>query len=207
VDLCGFRTRGVRRSFVSRYGSWGGLGGELFRRSLLVLGHVAGIVAQHEHAALALPAIDGRVRHAMPDKEKPDRGHEKHPPRIPANQHFTDFRQPSRTRFARVSKLDRTPLSEPSPWPEEQAWDETCRSVPVRSAAAHKSWIPGEPATGVEPTTSGLGSRPFCGSAGGYAQGFGTRPSDRIRLEGSTFGAVRITGDPLPTPVTTCPRP
>ena len=61
---------------------------------------------------------DGRVRHAMPDKEKPDRGHEKHPPRIPANQHFTDVRQPSRTRFARVSKLYRTPLSEPSPWPD-----------------------------------------------------------------------------------------
>ena len=53
-------------------------------------------------------------------------------------------------------------------------------------------------------TTSSDG---FCGSVGGYGQVFGTQPSDRIRLEGSTFGAVRITGDPLPTPVTTCPRP
>ena len=51
-------------------------------------------------------------------------------------------------------------------------------------------------------TTSSDG---FCGSVGGYAQVFGTQPSDRIRLEGSTFGAVRITGDALPTPVTTCP--
>ncbi len=47
----------------------------------------------------------------------------------------------------------------------------------------------------------------FCGSVGGYGQVFGTQPSDRIRLEGSTFGAVRIGGDALPTPVTTCPRP
>ena len=53
-------------------------------------------------------------------------------------------------------------------------------------------------------TTSSDG---FCGSVCGYAQVFGTQPSDRIRLEGSTFGAVRITGDPLPAPVTTCPRP
>jgi hypothetical protein len=52
-------------------------------------------------------------------------------------------------------------------------------------------------------TTSGDG---FCGSVGGYAQVFGTQPSDRTRLEGSTFGAVRITGDALPTPVTACPR-
>src|SRR5262249_9103712 len=47
----------------------------------------------------------------------------------------------------------------------------------------------------------------FYGSVSGYGQVFGTQPSDRIRLEGSTFGAVRITGDALPTPVTTCPRP
>ncbi len=51
-------------------------------------------------------------------------------------------------------------------------------------------------------TTSSDG---FCGSAGGYAQVFGAQPSDRTRLEGSTFGAVRITGDTLPTPVTICP--
>ena len=47
----------------------------------------------------------------------------------------------------------------------------------------------------------------FCGSVAGYAQVFGTEPSDRIRLEGSTFGAVRITGNPLPTPVTARPLP
>src|SRR5262249_9031643 len=52
-------------------------------------------------------------------------------------------------------------------------------------------------------TTSSDG---FCGFVGGYAQVFGTEPSDRIRLEGSTVGAVRITGDALPTPVTICPR-
>jgi hypothetical protein len=45
----------------------------------------------------------------------------------------------------------------------------------------------------------------FCGSVSGYGQVFGTQPSDRIRLEGSTFGAVRIIGDALPAPVTTCP--
>jgi hypothetical protein len=54
--------------------------------------------------------------------------------------------------------------------------------------------------TGV--TTS---SDSFCGFVGGYAQVFGTQPSDRTRLEGSTFGAVRITGDALPAPATTCP--
>jgi hypothetical protein len=51
-------------------------------------------------------------------------------------------------------------------------------------------------------TTSSDG---FCGSIAGYAQVYGTNPSDRIRLEGSTFGAVRITGDVLPTAVTACP--
>ena len=51
-------------------------------------------------------------------------------------------------------------------------------------------------------TTSSDG---FCGNVGGYAQVFGTQPSDRIRLEGSTFGAVRITGDTLPSPVSACP--
>ena len=53
-------------------------------------------------------------------------------------------------------------------------------------------------------TTSSDG---LCGSVGGYGQVFGTQPSDRIRLEGSTFGAVRITGNALPTPMTICPRP
>ena len=54
--------------------------------------------------------------------------------------------------------------------------------------------------TGV--TTSSAG---FCGYVGGYAQVLLDQPSDRTRLEGSTFGAVRITGDALPTPVTACP--
>ena len=40
----------------------------------------------------------------------------------------------------------------------------------------------------------------FCGFVSGYAQVIGMSPSDRIRLEGSTFGAARITGDTLPTP-------
>src|SRR5438876_5766759 len=44
------------------------------------------------------------------------------------------------------------------------------------------------------------------GSVAGYAQVFGTQPSDRIRLEGSTFGAVRIIGDALPPPATACAR-
>ena len=55
--------------------------------------------------------------------------------------------------------------------------------------------------TGV--TTSADG---FCGSVGGYAQVYGIQPSDRIRLEGSTFGAARIIGDTLPSPTTACPR-
>jgi hypothetical protein len=42
--------------------------------------------------------------------------------------------------------------------------------------------------------------RRFLRSVGGYGQGFGTQPSDRVRLEGSTFGPVRLTGDALPTP-------
>ena len=56
--------------------------------------------------------------------------------------------------------------------------------------------------TGV--TTS---SDAFCGFVTGYAQVFGTAPSDRIRLEGSTFGAVRIIDDTLPAPVASCPAP
>jgi hypothetical protein len=44
----------------------------------------------------------------------------------------------------------------------------------------------------------------FCGAVGGYSQVFGSEPSDRIRLDGSTFGAVRITGATLPTPVAGC---
>ena len=44
----------------------------------------------------------------------------------------------------------------------------------------------------------------FCGIVSGYAQTFGFDPSDRIRLEGSTFAATRITGDALPEPVGSC---
>lgn len=51
-------------------------------------------------------------------------------------------------------------------------------------------------------TTSSDG---FCGAITGYAQVYGVAPSDRIRLEGSTFGAVRIAGAALPAPVAACP--
>lgn len=44
----------------------------------------------------------------------------------------------------------------------------------------------------------------FCGSVSGYGQVFNMSPSDQIRLEGSTFAAMRITGDTLPTPVSSC---
>ena len=54
-------------------------------------------------------------------------------------------------------------------------------------------------------TGATISSDGFCGSVSGYAQVFGAEPSDRIRLEGSTFGAVRITGDTLPSPVSACP--
>jgi hypothetical protein len=47
----------------------------------------------------------------------------------------------------------------------------------------------------------------FCGFVTGYAQTFGMAPSDQIRLEGSTFGATRITGDTLPAPVSACAEP
>ena len=51
-------------------------------------------------------------------------------------------------------------------------------------------------------TTSSEG---FCGSIAGFGQTFGTNPSDRIRLEGSTFGAARIVNDALPAPIGACP--
>lgn len=44
----------------------------------------------------------------------------------------------------------------------------------------------------------------FCGDAKGYAQVIGSRVSDRVRLEGSTFGATRIASDTLPAPVNSC---
>jgi hypothetical protein len=45
----------------------------------------------------------------------------------------------------------------------------------------------------------------FCGALGGYAQFLTPSPADRISLDGSNFGAVRIEGDTLPTPVDRCP--
>jgi hypothetical protein len=44
----------------------------------------------------------------------------------------------------------------------------------------------------------------FCGNVSGYAQVLGDHVSDRVRLEASTFGATRISGDALPTPVSSC---
>jgi hypothetical protein len=44
----------------------------------------------------------------------------------------------------------------------------------------------------------------FCGNVSGYAQVTGMHVSDRIRLEGSTFGATRVVGDALPAPVSAC---
>src|SRR6185436_10325613 len=51
-------------------------------------------------------------------------------------------------------------------------------------------------------TTSSDG---FCGSIAGFGQTYGTNPSDRIRREGSPFGAARILNDALPAPVGRCP--
>lgn len=44
----------------------------------------------------------------------------------------------------------------------------------------------------------------FCGSVSGYAQVLGNTASDRVRLEGSTFGATRIVDGTLPEPVGSC---
>lgn len=44
----------------------------------------------------------------------------------------------------------------------------------------------------------------FCGNVLGYGQVFGESVSDRIRLEGTTFGATRITGATLPIPISAC---
>lgn len=44
----------------------------------------------------------------------------------------------------------------------------------------------------------------FCGNVLGYGQVFGESPADRVRLEGTTFGATRITGETLPIPVGSC---
>jgi hypothetical protein len=45
----------------------------------------------------------------------------------------------------------------------------------------------------------------FCGDVAGYAQVLPVRPSDRIQLAGSTFGAQRIVGAILPAAVSACP--
>jgi hypothetical protein len=44
----------------------------------------------------------------------------------------------------------------------------------------------------------------FCGALGGYAQFLTQSPADRIDLDGSNFGAVRIEGETLPEPVDRC---
>jgi hypothetical protein len=44
----------------------------------------------------------------------------------------------------------------------------------------------------------------FCGTVAGYTQVFGTSAADRIGLDGSTFGAVRVDGDAQPTPLSGC---
>jgi hypothetical protein len=44
----------------------------------------------------------------------------------------------------------------------------------------------------------------FCGSVSGYAQLFGGLVSDQVQLEGSTFGATRISGGTLPDAVGSC---
>ncbi len=45
----------------------------------------------------------------------------------------------------------------------------------------------------------------FCGYATGFAQVLGSSVADQIRLEGSTFGAVRINGGSLPVVNPSCP--
>jgi hypothetical protein len=54
--------------------------------------------------------------------------------------------------------------------------------------------------TGKTTSTDGL-----CGGLGGYAQFLTPSAADRISLDGSSFGAVRIEGDTLPEPVSSCP--
>ena len=44
----------------------------------------------------------------------------------------------------------------------------------------------------------------FCGAMGGYAQFLTPSPADRINMDGSSFGAVRIEGDTLPEAVAHC---
>jgi hypothetical protein len=44
----------------------------------------------------------------------------------------------------------------------------------------------------------------FCGNVLGYGQVFGVSPADRVRLEGTTYGAARITGATLPAPINSC---
>jgi len=53
-------------------------------------------------------------------------------------------------------------------------------------------------------TGKSLSANRLCGSVSGYSQVFGTRVSDRIRLEGSTFGAIRSDDGSHPAPVSSC---
>jgi hypothetical protein len=41
----------------------------------------------------------------------------------------------------------------------------------------------------------------FCGNVSGYTQVFGSSAADQIALDASTFGAVRLSGDVGPDPV------
>jgi hypothetical protein len=45
----------------------------------------------------------------------------------------------------------------------------------------------------------------FCGHVDGYAQVYGERVSDRVRLEGTTFGTAPFNGATPPAPVSACP--
>jgi hypothetical protein len=44
----------------------------------------------------------------------------------------------------------------------------------------------------------------FCGNVGGYAQIFGDRTSDRVRLEGTTFGTTRFSDSTPPAAASSC---
>jgi len=48
------------------------------------------------------------------------------------------------------------------------------------------------------------GADRFCGNVLGYGQVFGVSPSDRVRLEGTTFGGARIMGATQPAPINAC---
>jgi hypothetical protein len=50
-----------------------------------------------------------------------------------------------------------------------------------------------------------LSTDQLCGAVGGYSQFLTKNPADRINLDGSSFGAVRIEGETLPEVVDRCP--